>query len=114
MASDEPPRVSFLAPLLANIAAPVTESITAAVRSVMVLPAAEVSQIPCPGCGNVIALWARLTRCLYEPRRDGLGRPLSTNHREDVAVTCDRCGKTRRTSGRAVGRNLYNGRPPLA
>ena len=115
MASDEPPRVSFLAPLLANVTAPVTESITAAVRRAMMLPAAEVSEVPCPRCGDVIALWARLTRCLYRVARDGgLGAPLSTDHRENVAVTCDRCGKTRHTSGRAVGRHLHNGRPPLA
>lgn len=113
MTSREPPHVSPLAPLIANAMAPVTESITAAARSAMALPAAEVCGVPCPGCGDVIALWARLTRCLYEPRRDGLGRPLSTDHCKDVAVTCDRCGWHSSTSGRAVGRNLHNGRPLL-
>jgi hypothetical protein len=54
MTSREPPCVSFLTPLIANAMAPVTESITAAARSAMVLPATEVFEIPCPrpGCGG--------------------------------------------------------------
>jgi ribosomal protein S27E len=112
--SDEPPRVSFLAPLTASVMAPVTESIAASARSATRLPGAEIIEVTCPRCGDVIAVWARLTRCLYKPRRGGLGAPLSTDRRENVAVTCGRCGKTWHTSGRAVGRHLHNGRPPLA
>ena len=113
MASDDQPRVPFLAPAIANIMAPVTETV---VRGALALPAAETRDVPCRRCGDVIALWARLTRCLYPVTRDGgLGAvPLSKNHCEDVPVHCDRCRKTYRTSGRAVGRNLHNGRPPLA
>lgn len=111
MTSDKPPRVSFFAPLIANLTAPIAE----AAHRAMVPPDAEIAKVPCPRCGDVIALWARLTRCLYQAARDGgLGLPLSTNPREDVLVTCDQCRKTWHTSGRAVSRHLHNGRPLLS
>ncbi len=115
MAEPRQQQVPFLAPVLANLTAPVTESIRAAARSAMQPPAAEITEVGCPSCDRVIALWARLTGCLYGTGGDAaLGTPLSADRRERVEVRCDACGKSWHTSGRAVGRHLHNGRPLLS
>jgi hypothetical protein len=108
-------QVPFLAPVIANLMTPVAEAVAESARRTMALPAAEIIEVCCPSCDRVIALWARLTGCLYETGRDAtLGTPLSADRRERVRVRCAACLKSWHTSGRAVGRHLHNGRPPLA
>jgi len=110
MSSADPRR--FLAPLTANLMAPVTEAIRRTATSTALH--ARLADVTCPRCGSLCAIWAELTRCLYQPARDGRnGAPLSTDCREDVGVRCDGCGRTYRTSGRAVGYRLRKGLPPL-
>jgi hypothetical protein len=104
-------RVPFLAPVFASLTARVARQMMRAA-----MPRATLEEVRCgrEHCGQVVALWWPLSGLLYAPARDGIGPPLSADRRADVAVRCDRCGRVRRTSGRAVGRNLHNGRPPLA
>jgi hypothetical protein len=107
----EPQRQPY-ADLLALAAAPVAE----AVRRVIVAQFRGVvpTPVPCPRCGQPCALWSPRTRCLYATGPGGgIGAALGGS-RANVAVRCDRCRVTWHTSGRAVGRNLHNGRPPLA
>jgi hypothetical protein len=108
--SREPPPAGPYAPLVARLITPVAET----ARRALVPGGAEVVPVPCPKRGLLVAWWARLTRCLYDSRRDGLGVALSTDPGQDVTVTCDRCRVTRHTSGQSVGRNLHNGKPPLS
>jgi hypothetical protein len=73
------------------------------------------TSLECPGCRNVIAVLRGADRCLYRPGRGGgLGAPLSTDPRADVAVYCGHCGKTAaRSCGRAVYYRLRSGQPPF-
>jgi hypothetical protein len=71
----------------------------------------RLTPVHCPaGCGATCAVWSSLNRCLYPP---GGSLPLASR-REQVVIRCPQCGARRSTSGRTVGRNLHNGRPPLA
>ena len=89
--------------------APVIESLQRAVAEV-VLGGIMVTDVPCPACGTVCALWLR--RRLYRP--DGtLGRPLCADDRDNVALPCP-CGQVWHSSGRGVGYRLRKGLPPLA
>lgn len=110
---DVPQRqVPFLAPVFAAVMAPVARAIGRELaRKVL---SARVAEIECPRCHDVIALWARRTGLLHAPARNGIGPPLANDRRANVDILCARCDKTWATiSGRAVGRNLHNGRPPL-
>jgi hypothetical protein len=103
-------QVSFLAPVFAKLAAPVTETIGRVITGPVV-------EVPCRQCGDTCALWAQSTRLLY--RRPGgagqLGPPLSTDHSENVQVCCDHCGHRHwPICGRAVGHNRHKGRPLLS
>ena len=105
-------QVPFLAPvinrMMAPIVAPIAETARRALDSMVI-------EVPCPRCEEACALWERESRLLYHVARDGaLGLPLSTNHRENVPVRCDRCNRTYHTSGSAVGYNRRNSRPLLA
>lgn len=105
--------VPFLAPVFAAVTAPAIQAIGAIMaRAALGAPVAE---IECPHCHRVIAVWAGMTRLLYAAQGDRLlGPPLSTDWQANVDIRCPRCGKGWHASGRAVGRNLHNGRPPLA
>jgi hypothetical protein len=126
MSDSRPP--GFLAPVLANAAAPAVRSILRTMSSPLakvMTPAALTSlrypvpptfahiesvPVPCPDCGRAWVRWSSLTSQLYD---GGIGFPLSTDRRANVPVRCDRCRKTRHISGRAVGYRLRSGRPPL-
>jgi hypothetical protein len=108
---DSPQRqVPFLAPVLAKMMAPVTETISRVIIS------SQVAEVECRQCGGTCALWAQSTRLLYRPGGTGqLGPPLSTDRTENVVVVCDHCGHRHwPISGRAVGRNRHNGRSLLS
>lgn len=103
----------FLAPILAIVTAPIIRAIGRTLASTIL--AARAAEIECPRCRDVIALWSPGTRLLHAAARDGIGPPLADDQAANVAICCARCDKTWATiSSRAVGRNLHNGRPPLA
>lgn len=111
---DEHLRVPFLAPVFAAMTAPAAEIGRALARAMM--PATEVVTIRCPRarCGRVIGVWWKGTELLYPPPRDDrLGSALSASRTANVGLRCGRCRRTWHISGRAIGRNLANGRPPL-
>jgi hypothetical protein len=95
--------VPFLAPVFAGMAAPVVDAVREAAKAALSV------DVPCPECSAVVAVW--VNRRLYAPGPD-LGRPLG-GVADDVALRCPGCGRTWYTSGRAVGRNLHNGRPAI-
>jgi hypothetical protein len=108
---EEPYRQPY-ADLIAAVTAPAAE----AGRRVMIAHARRVvpSPVPCPRCGQPCALWSPWTRRLHATGPGGGFGPALGGSRANVAVRCDRCQVTWHTSGRAVGRNLHNGRPLLA
>jgi hypothetical protein len=102
--------VPFLAPVFAGMAAPVVDAVREAAKAAL---SVDVHDVPCPECSAVVAVW--VNRRLYAPGPD-LGRPLggvADDVADDVALRCPGCGRTWYTSGRAVGRNLHNGRPAI-
>ena len=103
----------FLAPVFASVTAPVTRAVGRMIVDAIL--SARAAEIECPRCHDVVALWSPQTGLLHFPARDGIGPPLSDNRTASVDIRCIRCDKTRATiSGRAVGHNLHNGRPPLS
>jgi hypothetical protein len=105
-------QVPFLAPVIARVLAPITEP---ARRIAEQAQLRGVTEVPCPRCGAACALLDPRTRLLHACGQDGgIGVPLSGDHRASTRVRCDQCGWHSSTSGRAVARNLHNGRPLLA
>lgn len=101
-----------MAPVFASVAAPITRAAGRMVAAALL--SARAAEIECPRCRDVIALWSPQTGLLHFPARDGIGPPLSDDRTANVDICCIRCDKVRATiSGRAVGRNVVNGRPPL-
>jgi len=104
--------VPLLAPVFASVAAPIARALGRELADMIL--SARAAEIECPRCRDVIALWSPQTGLLHFPARDGIGPPLSDDRTANVDICCIRCDKTRATiSGRAVGRNLVSGRPPL-
>jgi hypothetical protein len=105
--------VRFLAPLITSITAPVTRALSRELARTAL--SARAAEIECRRCHDVIALWAPQTGLLHFPARNGIGPPLADDRAASVDIYCARCDKTWATiSARRVGRNLHNGRPPLA
>jgi hypothetical protein len=100
-------RVSFLAPVFAEIAAPVVDALRERAKDAA---GVDLHDVPCPVCSATVAVW--VNRRLYAPG-PVLGRPLGGGVGDDVALRCPGCGRTWSASGRSVGRNLYNGRPAI-
>ena len=106
-------RVPVLAPVFTAVTAPIVRALGRELAGTIL--AARAAEIGCPRCRDVIALWAPQTRLLHVPAGNGIGLPLADDLAESVDICCARCDKTWATiSARRVGRNLHNGRPPLA
>ncbi len=99
-------RVPFTAPVFARALAPVADAIREQTRAALSF---DVHDVPCPVCGVVVAVW--MNRRLYPPGPD-LGHVLGDGPASGVSLPCP-CGRVWRTSGRAVARNLHNGRPAI-
>jgi hypothetical protein len=100
------PQIDPLAQAMARIGSPMREALR---RSGQI----EVSPLDCPKCGATVAVWVPVDGCLYHWGDGKLGAPLSTDRTAEVTVHCEPCRTAWRTSGRGVGRALYNGRPAL-
>ncbi len=104
--NESPRRVPFTAPVFASIAAPLLDALREQAKAAV---GVDLHDVHCPKCPAVVAVW--VNRRLYPPGTD-LGHPLGRVG-DDVELRCPGCGRTWHTSGRAVGRNLHNGRPAL-
>ena len=71
---------------------------------------ANPSALECPRCWRAVAVYVPDDKHLCRITPEGrLGVPFSDDPRAHVAIRCDACRVTYRTSGRAVARTLRKG-----
>ncbi|HEY7048020.1 MAG TPA: hypothetical protein VH373_12420 [Jatrophihabitantaceae bacterium] len=71
------------------------------------------STLECPRCWRAVAVYVPDDQHLCRITPEGrMGVPFSDDPRADVAIRCETCRVTYRTSGRAVARALRKGVVP--